>query len=93
MLYKGEDHITETFDGLTFRIGPKSFTQTNSEQALQLYRKTRILPTDRHEIVYDLYTGIGTIANFVASSSRKVIGIEYVEEAVRDAAENSRIIK
>lgn len=92
VLYKGEDHITETFDGLTFRIGPKSFTQTNSEQALQLYRKTRdFAGLTGHEIVYDLYTGIGTIANFVASSSRKVIGIEYVEEAVRDAAENSRI--
>jgi len=92
VLYKGKDHITETFDGLTFRIGPKSFTQTNSEQALQLYRKTRdFAGLTGHEIVYDLYTGIGTIANFVASSSRKVIGIEYVEEAVRDAAENSRI--
>ena len=93
VLYKGEDHITETFDGLTFRIGPKSFTQTNSEQALQLYRKTRdFAGLTGHEIVYDLYTGIGTIANFVASSSRKVIGIEYVEEAVRDAAENSGLI-
>lgn len=92
VLYKGEDHITETFDGLKFRIGPKSFTQTNSEQALQLYRKTRdFAGLTGNEIVYDLYTGIGTIANFVASHSRKVIGIEYIEEAVRDAAENSRI--
>lgn len=92
MLYKGDDHMTETFDGLKFRIGPKSFSQTNSEQALQLYRKAKdFAGLTGAEIVYDLYTGTGTIANFVASSSLKVIGIEYIGEAVRDAVENSRI--
>lgn len=92
VLYKGDDHMTETFDGLKFRIGPKSFSQTNSEQALQLYRKAKdFAGLTGAEIVYDLYTGTGTIANFVASSSLKVIGIEYIGEAVRDAVENSRI--
>ena len=92
VLYKGEDHLTETMDGLKFRIGPKSFSQTNTAQAIQLYRTARnFAGLTGNEIVYDLYTGTGTIANFVASLSRKVIGIEYIEEAVRDAVENSRI--
>ena len=92
VLYKGEDHLTETMDGLKFRLGPKSFSQTNTAQAVQLYRTARnFAGLTGNEIVYDLYTGTGTIANFVASSSRKVIGIEYIEEAVRDAVENSRI--
>lgn len=92
VLYKGEDHLTETMDGLKFRIGPKSFSQTNTAQAIQLYRTARnFAGLTGNEIVYDLYTGTGTIANFVASLSRKVIGIEYIEDAVRDAVENSRI--
>jgi len=92
VLYKGEDYLTETMDGLKFRIGPKSFSQTNTAQAVQLYRTARnFAELTGNEIVYDLYTGTGTIANFVASMSRKVIGIEYIEEAVRDAVENSRI--
>jgi 23S rRNA (uracil1939-C5)-methyltransferase len=88
--YKGEDYLTEEMEGLKFRIGPKSFYQTNSIQALTLYRIARdFAALTGKEIVYDLYTGTGTIANFVASSSRKVIGIEYVDEAIIDARINS----
>jgi 23S rRNA (uracil1939-C5)-methyltransferase len=92
VLYKGVDHLTEYMEGLRFRIGPKSFFQTNTGQALQLYRVVRDFASlTGKEIVYDLYTGTGTIANFVASSTLKVVGIEYVEDAVKDALENSEM--
>ncbi len=82
----------EEMDGLKFRIGPKSFYQTNTEQALVLYRTAlNFAGLTGKEIVYDLYTGTGTIANFIASQSEKVIGIEYIEEAVRDATLNSEM--
>ena len=89
--YSGKGHIIEDFEGIKFKIGPKSFFQTNSKQALELYKITRdfagIKSTD---IVYDLYTGTGTIANFVAHQAKKVIGIEYVPEAIEDAKVNSQ---
>lgn len=90
--YHGRDHIFEEMEGLRFKIGPKSFYQTNSEQAYNLYAKTRELAglTGR-ETVYDLYTGTGTIANFIARQAGKVIGIEYVPEAIEDAKVNSDI--
>lgn len=92
VLYKGKDHLTEEMDGLKFRIGPKSFYQTNTQQALELYCIARnFAGLTGNEIVYDLYTGAGTIANFVARSANKVIGIEYIEEAIRDAGINSQI--
>jgi len=92
VLYKGDDHLEEEMDGLKFRIGPKSFYQTNTEQAKVLYRiALNFAGLTGKEIVYDLYTGTGTIANYVASVSRKVIGIEYIEEAVRDAEFNSEM--
>jgi 23S rRNA (uracil1939-C5)-methyltransferase len=92
VLYKGDDHLEEEMDGLKFRIGPKSFCQTNTEQAKALYRTAlNFAGLTGNEIVYDLYTGTGTIANYVASHSRRVIGIEYVEEAVRDALLNSEM--
>jgi 23S rRNA (uracil1939-C5)-methyltransferase len=90
ILYRGDDHISEEMDGLRFRIGPKSFYQTNARQALKLYHVTKeFAGLSGNEIVYDLYTGTGTIANFIAIAAAKVIGIEYVEEAVRDAVINS----
>jgi 23S rRNA (uracil1939-C5)-methyltransferase len=89
---KGPDYILEEMEGLKFRINAKSFYQTNSEQAYELYKITRnfaeIKPSD---IVYDLYTGTGTIANFVARQAAKVVGIEYVEAAIEDAKTNSLI--
>lgn len=89
--YAGQDHITEQMEGLRFKISAKSFYQTNSPQAYELYRITRDLAGLKgNEIVYDLYTGTGTIANFVARQARKVVGIEYVEDAIQDAIENSR---
>lgn len=92
ILYKGDDHLVEEMDGLKFRIGPKSFYQTNTEQALVLYRTAlNLAGLTGKEIVYDLYTGTGTIANYAASRSEKVIGIEYIEEAVRDATLNSEM--
>jgi 23S rRNA (uracil1939-C5)-methyltransferase len=92
ILYKGENHLTEEMDGLKFRIGPKSFYQTNTLQALQLYRIVKDYASlSGNEIVYDLYTGAGTIANFIAGSSAKVIGVEYVDEAVKDAKINSEL--
>jgi 23S rRNA (uracil1939-C5)-methyltransferase len=92
VLYHGEDHLTGEMDGLKFRIGPKSFYQTNSEQTLKMYRIARELAgLTGNEIVYDLYTGTGTIANFVASEAGKVIGIEYIEEAIKDAEVNSEM--
>jgi 23S rRNA (uracil1939-C5)-methyltransferase len=92
ILYKGENHLVEEMDGLKFRIGPKSFYQTNTKQALELYRVAKdFAGLTGKEIVYDLYTGTGTIANYVASHANKVIGIEYMEEAVQDATINARI--
>jgi 23S rRNA (uracil1939-C5)-methyltransferase len=92
ILYKGVDHIFEQMEGLRFKIGPKSFYQTNSDQAYNLYCKTReFAELNGDEVVYDLYTGTGTIANFVAKQAKKVIGIEYVPEAIADAKVNSEI--
>jgi 23S rRNA (uracil1939-C5)-methyltransferase len=92
LVYKGKDHIIEKMEDLQFRIGPKSFFQTNSEQAYKLYSVTRdFAELSGDEIVYDLYTGTGTIANFVAHQSKKVIGIEFVPEAIEDAKVNSNI--
>jgi len=90
ILYRGDDHIFEEMEGLKFRIGPKSFYQTNTKQAQVLYRVAReFAGLTGNETVYDLYTGTGTIANYIARSAGKVIGIEYVAEAVRDAEINS----
>jgi len=92
VLFKGTDHMMEEMNGLKFRVGPKSFYQTNSIQAARLYNVAReYAGLTGNEIVYDLYTGTGTIANFIASSARKVIGIEYVKEAIEDASTNSAI--
>jgi 23S rRNA (uracil1939-C5)-methyltransferase len=92
ILFSGKDHIIEEMEGLQFKVGPKSFFQTNSRQALELYRITRdFAGLTGSGIVYDLYTGTGTIANFVARQCEKVIGIEYIPDAIRDAKENSRI--
>lgn len=92
MVWKGRDHIFEEMEGLRFKIGPKSFYQTNSEQAYNLYKIARdFAQLSGNELVYDLYTGTGTIANFVARSAKKVIGIEYVPEAIEDAKENARL--
>lgn len=92
ILYKGEDHLIEEMEGLKFRVGPKSFYQTNSKQAYNLYKVAReFADLTGDEVVYDLYTGTGTIANFIASKSKKVVGIEYVEEAVEDAVINSQL--
>ncbi|MPR36410.1 23S rRNA (uracil(1939)-C(5))-methyltransferase RlmD [Salmonirosea aquatica] len=88
--FYGERYIKERMEDLTFMIGPKSFYQTNSEQAYQLYSLTRsFAELTGSERVYDLYTGTGTIANFVARQARSVVGVEYVEEAVADARLNS----
>lgn len=90
--FAGKDHIIEEMEGLKFKVGPKSFYQTNSEQAYQLYKVTRdFAGLTGNEVVYDLYTGTGTIANFVASKSKKVVGVEYVPEAIEDAKVNSGI--
>ena len=90
--FKGNDFIFEVMEGLKFKIGPKSFFQTNSEQAYNLYRIARdFAGLTGKERVYDLYTGTGTIANFVAKDALQVIGIEYVPEAVEDALINSEI--
>ena len=110
-LFKGNDHITELMEDLRFKVGPKSFYQTNTEQACHLYGVVREFmssesggaqpdgstrtvlsePDTALPLVYDLYTGTGTIANFVARKARKVVGIEYVPEAIEDARENSRL--
>lgn len=88
--YKGSEAIYEEMEGLRFKIGPKSFYQTNSEQAYHLYEVAReFAQLTGNELVYDLYTGTGTIANFVARDAKKVVGIEYVEEAIEDAKVNS----
>ena len=90
--YSGRDYVEEEMEGLRFRIGPKSFYQTNSLQAYELYKVARrMAQLTGNELVYDLYTGTGTIANFVARMAKKVIGIEYVPEAIEDAKLNSRV--
>ncbi len=92
MVFKGNDHIFETMEGLKFKVGPKSFYQTNTDQAYLLYKVAReFAQLTGEEIVYDLYTGTGTIANFVAHKAKKVIGIEYVPEAIEDAKVNSQV--
>ena len=109
-VYSGQDHIIEEMEGLQFKVGPKSFYQTNTEQAYELYKVAREMAFEEFTIlspqgarlfhnsqftdkplVYDLYTGTGTIANFVARQARQVIGIEYVPEAIEDAKVNSKI--
>lgn len=91
-LHSGREYIEEEMEGLRFRIGPKSFYQTNSRQAYNLYKVAReYAGLTGDELVYDLYTGTGTIANFVARKARKVIGIEYVEDAIRDAKLNAEV--
>lgn len=90
--FNGPDHIFEEMEGLRFKIGPKSFYQTNSEQAYELYKVAREFAClSGNEVVYDLYTGTGTIANFVARQAQKVVGIEYIPEAIEDARINSSI--
>ncbi len=90
ILYKGEDSIYEEMEGLRFKIGPKSFYQTNTRQAYRLYSVAReFADLKGNEVVYDLYTGTGTIAQFVSSKASKVIGIEYVPEAIEDAVTNA----
>ena len=99
LTFKGNDHIFETMEDLRFKVGPKSFYQTNTEQAYHLYSVVRefafvnLKPqtSDLKPLTYDLYTGTGTIANFVARQARQVIGIEYVPEAIEDAKVNSEI--
>jgi len=90
--YKGKDHLTEFIDELRFEVGPKSFYQTNTRQGALLYRVVKeFAGLNGSELVYDLYTGTGTIANFIAGSAMHVTGIEYVEEAIIDARRNSEI--
>ena len=94
MVFKGNDHIFEEMEGLRFKIGAKSFYQTNSGQAYNLYKVARnFAGLTGKELVYDLYTGTGTIANFVSRQAKKVIGIEYVPEAIEDAKVNSSLNK
>ena len=88
--YFGKDHIIETMENLHFKVGPKSFYQTNTEQAYELYKVVRAYANlTGKELVYDLYTGTGTIAQFVAAQAKQVIGIEYVPEAIEDAKINA----
>lgn len=90
-VFKGKDHITEIMDKLQFKVAAKSFYQTNTQQAFHLYEVARQLAQlTGKELVYDLYTGTGTIANFVARHAQQVIGIEYVEDAIADAKANSK---
>lgn len=90
ILYKGKDYITEEMEGLQFKIGPKSFFQTNSEQAYVLYKVAReFAEITENDVVYDLYTGIGSIALFVAGKAKSVVGIESVPEAIEAAKENA----
>jgi len=94
VLFKGRDHIFENMEGLQFKINAKSFYQTNSEQAHELYKITRDFANlTGDEIVYDLYTGTGTIAQFVAKNAKKVVGVESVPEAITDAKENAKLNK
>lgn len=91
LLHSGRDYIVERMENLSFRVGPKSFYQTNSAGAYELYKVVRDFASlSGNELVYDLYTGTGTIANFVAAKASKVIGIEYVEDAIADARINSQ---
>ena len=88
--YSGKAFIMEEMEGLKFKIGPKSFFQTNSKQAIKLYEITRdFAGITKEDVVYDLYTGTGTIANFIARSAKKVIGVESVPDAIEDAKINS----
>lgn len=90
--YHGKPYITEEMEGVQFRVGPKSFYQTNAEQAYELYKVARDFANiQSNEVVYDLYTGTGTIANFIAKQAAKVVGVEYVEAAIEDAKVNSEI--
>ena len=90
--FAGKDHIIEEMEGLKFKVGPKSFYQTNSEQAYELYKVTRdFAELTEDDVLYDLYTGTGTIANFCARRAKKVVGVEYVPEAIEDAVINSQI--
>lgn len=90
--FKGTDFIYETMEDLKFKVGPKSFYQTNTDQAYHLYCVARsFAQLTGGELVYDLYTGTGTIANFVAHQAKQIIGIEYVPEAIEDAKENSHV--
>ena len=90
--FAGKDHITEEMEGLQFKVGPKSFYQTNSEQAYELYKVTReFAELQSTDVLYDLYTGTGTIANFCARRAAKVVGVEYVPEAIEDAKINSKL--
>ena len=90
--YKGKDHIVEEMEGLRFKVGPKSFYQTNSAQAYELYKVAREFADLKPEdVLYDLYTGTGTIANFCAARCSRVVGVEYVPEAIADAKVNSQI--
>ena len=92
VLYRGEEAIYEEMEGLRFKIGPKSFYQTNSVQAYNLYKVARVLAgLTGSEVVYDLYTGTGTIAQFVSARAKKVVGIEYVPEAIEDAKVNASV--
>jgi 23S rRNA (uracil1939-C5)-methyltransferase len=89
-LYKGDEFLVEKMENLSFRIGPKSFFQTNTEQGIRLYEIARdYAALTGNETVYDLYTGTGTIALFIASKAKRVIGIEYIEEAIVDAKINA----
>jgi 23S rRNA (uracil1939-C5)-methyltransferase len=90
--YAGRDHIFEEMEGLKFKINAKSFYQTNSEQAYELYKITRdFADLKGDELVYDLYTGTGTIAQFISKKAKKVVGIESVPEAINDAKENAQL--
>ena len=90
--FAGKDHIIEEMEGLQFKVGPKSFYQTNSEQAYELYKVTReFAELKAEDTLYDLYTGTGTIANFCARHAKRVVGVEYVPEAIEDAVINSQI--
>ena len=92
ILYKGSPYIMEEMEGMKFKVGAKSFYQTNSKQAYELFKIVRdFAGLSGNEIVYDLYTGIGTIANFLAKDAKKVIGVEYFNEAIEDANHNSVI--
>ena len=91
-IFSGKEFITEKMENLQFKVGPKSFYQTNSEQAYNLYKVVRdFAEINPQDVVYDLFTGTGTIANFVAKKARQVIGIEYVPEAIEDAKINSEL--
>jgi 23S rRNA (uracil1939-C5)-methyltransferase len=90
-VFKGQDHITETMEGQKFKISAKSFYQTNSDQAYQLYKIARSFASlTGQELVYDLYTGTGTIASFVSQHAKHVIGIDYIEDAIQDAKWNAQ---